>query len=76
MRESLILHDATLRAVHRAARRLVPFLMLMYVVSFLDRANVAFAKQALAATEGISEQVYALGAGLFFRIRHADFPAI
>jgi MFS family permease len=40
--------------------------MLMYVVSFLDRANVAFAKQALAATEGISEQVYALGAGLFF----------
>jgi MFS family permease len=54
------------RAIHRAMRRLVPFLMLMYVVSFLDRANVAFAKQALAATEGISEQVYALGAGLFF----------
>src|SRR3974390_1573037 len=58
--------DATTRAIHRALRRLVPFLMLMYVISFLDRANVAFAKQALAATEGISEDVYALGAGLFF----------
>jgi MFS family permease len=58
--------DITTRAIRRALRRLVPFLMLMYVVSFLDRANVAFAKQALAATEGISEQVYALGAGLFF----------
>jgi MFS family permease len=58
--------DATTRAIHRAMRRLAPFLMLMYVVSFLDRANVAFAKQALAASAGISEQVYALGAGLFF----------
>ena len=57
--------DST-RAIQRTLRRLVPFLMLMFVVSFLDRANVAFAKQALAATEGISEQVYALGAGLFF----------
>lgn len=53
-------------AVRRAMRRLVPFLMMAYVVSFLDRANVAFAKEALAASRGISEQVYALGAGLFF----------
>ncbi|HEY3706312.1 MAG TPA: MFS transporter [Terracidiphilus sp.] len=56
----------TTRAVERALRRLVPFLMLMFVVSFLDRANVSFARQALAATRGISDQVYALGAGLFF----------
>jgi MFS family permease len=40
--------------------------MMMYVVSFLDRANVAFAKQALQASEGINERVYALAAGLFF----------
>lgn len=54
------------QAIARAFRRLGPVLMLMYVVSFLDRANVGFAKQALAATEGISERAYALGAGLFF----------
>lgn len=54
------------RAVRRALRRLVPFLVLAYVVSFLDRANVAFAKEALAASRGISEHVYALGAGVFF----------
>lgn len=53
-------------ALGRAMRRLAPWLMLMYVVSFLDRANVSFAKQALAATEGIGESAYALGAGLFF----------
>jgi MFS family permease len=54
------------QAIARALRRLGPFLMLMYVASFLDRANVGFAKQALAASVGISEKMYALGAGLFF----------
>jgi MFS family permease len=59
-------HDVLDRAVGRAYMRLAPFLMLMYVVSFLDRANVGFAKQALQASVGISESTYALGAGLFF----------
>jgi MFS family permease len=54
------------RAVTCASKRLVPYLMLMYVVSFLDRANVSFAKQALQSSVGISESVYAMGAGLFF----------
>ena len=54
------------RSIARAVRRLAPYLMLMYVVSFLDRANVGFAKQALQASVGISESTYALGAGLFF----------
>lgn len=58
--------DALARAVRRAMFRLAPLLMLMYVVSFLDRANIGFAKQALAASEGIDERVYALAAGLFF----------
>jgi len=53
-------------AVARAMRRLAPYLMLLYVVSFLDRANIGFAKQALQASVGISESVYAMGAGLFF----------
>jgi MFS family permease len=54
------------RAVKRALWRLGPYLTALYVVSFLDRANVGFAKQALAASVGISEATYALGAGLFF----------
>ncbi len=53
-------------AVSRAIRRLAPYLMLLYVVSFLDRANIGFAKQILEASVGISERNYALGAGLFF----------
>ena len=53
-------------AIRRATRRLAPILMMMYVVSFLDRANVSFAKQALQSSEGIDERAYALAAGLFF----------
>ena len=34
-------------------RRLVPFLLLMYVLSFLDRANIGFAKQAFQASVGM-----------------------
>lgn len=57
---------ALLRAVTRSRRRLVPFLLLMYVISFLDRANIGFAKQALETSVGISPRAYALAAGLFF----------
>jgi MFS family permease len=54
------------RAIALARRRLVPFLLLMYIISFLDRANIGFAKQALQADTRISDAAYALGAGLFF----------
>jgi sugar phosphate permease len=53
-------------AISRAMWRLAPYLMLLYVVSFLDRANVGFAKQALQTSVGVSESAYAMGAGLFF----------
>ena len=46
--------------------RLVPFLMLCYVVAYLDRVNVGFAKLQMSQELGFSETVYGLGAGLFF----------
>jgi MFS family permease len=53
-------------AVWHARRRLLPFLLLMYVIAFLDRANIGFAKQSFQASTGISESAFASGAGLFF----------
>lgn len=46
--------------------RLLPFLLLMYIMAFLDRANVGFAKQAFQADTGISDAAFAFGAGVFF----------
>jgi MFS family permease len=54
------------RATAKVERRLIPFLMLIFLVSFLDRANVGFVKGDLQVSVGISESVFALGAGLFF----------
>ncbi len=54
------------QATKKVFRRLVPFLLLMYVVAFLDRSNVAFAQQEWEADFGISAGAYAFGAGLFF----------
>ncbi|MEQ4716577.1 MFS transporter [Nonomuraea sp. B19D2] len=54
------------RVVGRAMRRLIPFLLLMYVLAFLDRANIGFAKAGFQADSGLSDAAYAFGAGLFF----------
>ncbi|SAK85537.1 major facilitator transporter [Caballeronia pedi] len=54
------------RGVRKSTRRLIPFLLLMYVLAFLDRANVGFAKQALHDVVGISDAAFAFGASIFF----------
>ena len=46
--------------------KLMPLLMLCYFMSFLDRTNVALAKESLEIDLGISAAAYGLGAGLFF----------
>ncbi|MGA5318976.1 MFS transporter [Streptomyces seoulensis] len=50
----------------KVVRRIVPFLVLAYVVSYLDRVNVGFAKLQMSTDLGFSEASYGLGAGLFF----------
>ncbi|MDR2256610.1 MAG: MFS transporter [Arthrobacter sp.] len=46
--------------------RLMPLLMLIYVISFLDRTNIGMAKDRMEIDLGISAAAYGLGAGLFF----------
>ncbi|MGD1223546.1 MFS transporter [Streptomyces krungchingensis] len=50
----------------KVVRRIVPFLVLCYIVSYLDRVNVGFAKLQMSEDLGFSEAAYGLGAGLFF----------
>ena len=46
--------------------RLMPLLFISYVVAYLDRVNVGFAKLQMLSDLGFSETVYGLGAGIFF----------
>src|SRR5688572_14149448 len=52
--------------MRRVAWRLLPFLLLLYIVSWLDRVNVGFAKLQMNSDLGLSETAYGLGAGIFF----------
>jgi len=45
--------------------RLLPWLLLMYVLAYMDRTNLGFAKNAFQASTGISEAAYAFGVGIF-----------
>jgi D-galactonate transporter len=46
--------------------RLIPFLLVCYIIAYLDRVNVGFAKLQMASALGFSDVVYGLGAGMFF----------
>jgi ACS family tartrate transporter-like MFS transporter len=58
--------DRSDKILARAAWRLIPFMSLMYVVSFLDRVNISFASLTMNHDLGFSPQAYGFGAGIFF----------
>lgn len=46
--------------------RLIPFVMLLYFVAYLDRVNIGFAALTMNADLGFSATVFGAGAGIFF----------
>lgn len=52
--------------VWKFIRNIMPFLGLIYLVAYIDRQNVGFAKLQMAGDLGLSEAAYGLGASLFF----------
>jgi len=50
----------------RVMRRILPLLLLCYVVAYLDRVNVGFAKLQMLGDLGMSDTIYAIGASIFF----------
>lgn len=52
--------------LRRISWRLIPFLLVLYIVSYLDRINLSFAALEMNAALKFSDQVFGLGAGIFF----------
>ena len=52
--------------VKKNRARLIPFMLALYVLAFLDRSNIGFAKETYQLDTGLSNEAYALGAGIFF----------
>ncbi len=49
--------------VKKNRARLIPFMLALYVLAFLDRSNIGFAKETYQLDTGLSNEAYALGAG-------------
>jgi D-galactonate transporter len=58
--------DVQARTVRKVATRLIPALLVLYIIAYLDRVNVSFAQDKLEADLGFSGAVYGFGAGVFF----------
>lgn len=64
-----MLVTATLdQIVKKTSWRLIPFMLALYILAFLDRSNIGFAKQAYQLDTGLSNEAFALGAGIFFAV--------
>ncbi len=60
--------DKTLEqlTMRKVTLRIVPYIILLYIVAYLDRVNLAFASLTMNADLGLSASSFGFGAGLFF----------
>ena len=61
-----IASEASAKTLRTVSRRLLPFLMLLYLIAYLDRSNISVAALQMNADLGLTSQMYGLGAGLFY----------
>jgi MFS transporter, ACS family, tartrate transporter len=54
------------RVLRKITLRIVPFVMLLYFIAFIDRVNIGFAAVTMNKDLGFSPTVFGFGAGIFF----------
>jgi ACS family tartrate transporter-like MFS transporter len=54
------------RVLRKITLRIVPFVMLLYFIAFIDRVNIGFAALTMNKDLGFSPSVFGVGAGIFF----------
>jgi len=59
-------HELGVLTVRKIASRIIPFLGLLYLVSFLDRVNIGFAALTMNADLGLTPVMFGFGSGIFF----------
>jgi sugar phosphate permease len=53
------------RTRRKITRRLMPFLFVLYIISYLDRVNLGYASLEMTRELGFSNEVFGFGAGIF-----------
>ena len=58
--------DAVESVYSKVSRRIIPLLLIAYMIAFLDRINIGYAQLQMKQTLPFGDAVYGLGAGIFF----------
>ncbi len=58
--------DEVENVYRKVTRRIIPFLFLAWILAWMDRVNIGFAKLTMLEDLAFSQAVYGLGAGVFF----------
>src|ERR1044072_5249024 len=61
-----VANELETRVLRKITIRIVPFIMLLYLIAFLDRVNIGFAALEMNKELGFSSTVFGFGAGIFF----------
>jgi MFS transporter, ACS family, tartrate transporter len=61
-----VAEDIETSTMRRVSWRLMPFLLLAYLICYIDRVNIGFAALQMNKAVGIDPKTYGLGAGIFF----------
>ena len=54
------------RTLRRVSWRIVPFIMLLYFIAYIDRVNIGFAALTMNKDLGFTASILGFGAGIFF----------
>jgi len=54
------------KTIHKVRMRIIPFVFVLYIISFLDRINIGFAALTMNKELAITSKQFGLVAGIFF----------
>ncbi|SDM52943.1 MFS transporter, ACS family, tartrate transporter [Fictibacillus solisalsi] len=54
------------QTMKKVSRRIIPFIFLMYIVSYLDRANIGYASLEMNKALGLTSEMFGIASGIFF----------
>lgn len=63
---SIAANDIESNVIKKVALRIIPIMVMLYVIAYIDRQNIGFAKLHMIDSLGLSETAFGLGASLFF----------
>ncbi|BBU31884.1 MFS transporter [Burkholderia sp. THE68] len=58
--------DLERRTLRKVSWRIVPFIMLLYFIAYIDRVNIGFASLTMKTDLGFTASILGFGAGIFF----------